>query len=609
MSKLLRLTALFLLLGALLLPASTVSAHAELVRSEPAANAHLQRTPTRIDLYFTENVEAQQSEIAVYDSTSKRVDAHQTQLDPADPAHLFAPLPALKDGVYLVTWRVISSDDVHLSGGSFPILIGAVAASSLDRFQSAPAAPITLPGQVLVKGLLYLAAALVTGGTLFALFAGEPSIQESGVSQKIVYGYAQMVQRFLTAGTILLAAATLLGVLVQAAAFKGTFLAAPWDPQVLIVLTATRYGVLALTRLAALFLLAGTLLPPAGRWNRFAAVLLLALTLLTISLDSHAASEESLLPILSDTAHLAAASVWVGGLGLFLTSLLFSRRLPPDQRNRLAASTLPRFSTLALSSVAVLLLSGSYQAIGDIGTLGGLLYTPYGQVFLIKMLAALLMLGLGGYNHFISRARIAQAARLDPTDTTRVRNFRRLLSIEASLGAALLLWVGLFSSLPPANRNATQPRITRTVQVDDLRLNLFVSPGRPGVNNFSLQVLSSNNLQPVTSASMVMLEFYPADPSIPPSDAELISQQNGWYAAESANIPFQGAWQVRAIVSRPGRFDTYGEFHITAALPWNPPLEQISTILLACLAFSAGFAGVMLLKQKNRSHHQAVDQG
>jgi copper transport protein len=607
MSKLLRLTALFLLLGTLLIPASSVSAHAELVRSEPAANAHLQHAPTRIDLYFTENVEPKQSEIAVYDSTSKRVDAHQTDLDPADPAHVSTHLPALKDGVYLVTWRVISSDDGHLSGGSFPILVGAVSASSLDRFQSVPAAPITLPGQVLVKGLLYLAAALVSGGALFALLAGGPSIRESGVSYQIINGYTQMVNRFLAAGILLLAAATLLGVLVQAAAFKSAFLAAPWDAQVLTVLTATRYGVLALTRLALLFLLAGTLLPPASRWNRFAALLLLALTLLTISLDSHAASEESLLPILSDLAHLAAASVWVGGLGLFLTSLFFSRRLPPDQRTRLTASTLPRFSTLALTSVGVLLLTGSYQAISDIGTFSDLLYTPYGQVFLVKMLAALLMLGLGGYNHFISRARIAQAARLDPTDATRVRNFHRLLTLEASLGAALLLWVGLFTSLPPANRNATQPRITRTVQADDLRLNLFVSPGRPGVNNFALQILSSANLHPVTNTSMVMLQFYPADPNIPPSEAELISQQNGWYANQSANIPFQGAWQVRAIVTRPGRFDTYAEFHITATAPWNPPLEQISTILLACLAFSAGFAGVMLLKQRTRSR-PAVDQ-
>ena len=81
-------------------------------------------------MYFSEIVEPSLSDIAVYDASGARVDDHHTQVDPADLTHLSNTLLPLKDGAYLITWKVISRSDGHLTGGAFPIYIGAVTANA-----------------------------------------------------------------------------------------------------------------------------------------------------------------------------------------------------------------------------------------------------------------------------------------------------------------------------------------------------------------------------------------------------------------------------------------------------------------------------------------------
>ena len=120
----------------------------------------------------------------------------------------------------------------------------------------------------------------------------------------------------------LLALAGLAGLLVQAGIGSNRELAPPWDPLVLNVLVETRYGVLVIARFALLLVLTGLLIPPRNRWNRVAALPFLALLLLTISLGSHAASASNPDSCSSPTwSTWPGASVWVGGLFLFLAGL------------------------------------------------------------------------------------------------------------------------------------------------------------------------------------------------------------------------------------------------------------------------------------------------
>jgi copper transport protein len=599
--KVMRLVVLGLLLAATFLPVTAVSAHAYLVRSSPAADAHLKTSPARIDMVFSETVEPSLSDIAVYDASGARVDAHHTQVDPADFTHLSNTLPPLKDGAYLVTWKVISRSDGHLTGGAYPIYIGNVSASAAVRLRDPAAEPALLPGQVIDKGLLYLAVAVLLGGMIFEIFALRPALKQIGAAVQDLSGYSGLFRRFIAGGLTLLGLSGLLGIMVQAAAFEGHIFVPPWDPELLIVLTSTQYGVLVLARLAALFGLAGLLLPAANRWRIISSLPLLALIGLTLSLGSHADAQANLWMVAADLLHLTAASVWVGGLGLFLASLFWARNLEPANRTRLAAALLPRFSILAILSLGLLAATGIYEAITDLGSLDGLLHTVYGQVLIAKLVIALLMVCLGGYSHFVVWPKIRRDAQKNPAVPGILERFLKLLIVEAVLGAILLAWIGLFTSLPLANQEATIPKVIQTVQTDDLTLKLTLTPARVGFNTYTLQLSLSANGRPITNTSEVDLVFYPSNPTIPPSQAQLSSLGNGFYSAQGAYLAYEDQWQIRAIVRRPNQFDSYADFWVDTqpTAPW--PLNLIATVLLVFTGLVCVFDLLLLARYRSKA--------
>src|SRR5919107_6258733 len=70
-------------LGFLLSPL-TVSAHANLARSEPVASSANAVSPTEIRLWFSENPEPKYSEIKVYDASLQRYDQGPLRPIPGD---------------------------------------------------------------------------------------------------------------------------------------------------------------------------------------------------------------------------------------------------------------------------------------------------------------------------------------------------------------------------------------------------------------------------------------------------------------------------------------------------------------------------------------------
>jgi len=89
---------------ALTLLALTAFAHAKLVRSEPAANAHLQQAPKSIQLWFSEELEAQFNTIRVTDPNGKQVDKDDLSLSEGNKK-LQIDLEELAPGVYTVEWE------------------------------------------------------------------------------------------------------------------------------------------------------------------------------------------------------------------------------------------------------------------------------------------------------------------------------------------------------------------------------------------------------------------------------------------------------------------------------------------------------------------------
>src|SRR5262245_52786705 len=96
-----------------------VEAHAFLVRAEPRVGSKVNKAPAEVRVWFSETVQANASNIQVFDVSGKQVDKRDTHPDGANHAILCISLiPTLTSGTYKVVWRVTSMD-THVTGGDF----------------------------------------------------------------------------------------------------------------------------------------------------------------------------------------------------------------------------------------------------------------------------------------------------------------------------------------------------------------------------------------------------------------------------------------------------------------------------------------------------------
>src|SRR5512132_1866398 len=87
-----RSTLLIILLLLLMVPISSWG-HAYLVKSSPARRAVLSKSPTRVVLWFNERLEAQFSQLSLWNAEGQQVDGGDVQVGPDDGKRLSVGLP------------------------------------------------------------------------------------------------------------------------------------------------------------------------------------------------------------------------------------------------------------------------------------------------------------------------------------------------------------------------------------------------------------------------------------------------------------------------------------------------------------------------------------
>jgi len=547
---------------------TSVQAHAMLIRSIPAANASLASAPAQVELFFSEAVASHLSKIVVKDASGKQVDGGDSHVDAADPTHLIVTLPHLGDGIYMVVWNVISATDGHQTSGSFPFAVGKVDASAMAMAGSQIAVPKTsIPVlEIIIKGFLYVAAAMLTGGVLFTFLVWSPSCKNAKIPDEELRSYVRFSHNLNLSGLALLVVMDVLTLFLQAGQANGTLLSWPWQAGFLAFLLGTRAGMLGILRLVLAGILAGLLLPPPNRWNRWVGLAVCLPLLLTFSLQSHAAGNANpFVPVLADWIHMIAVSVWVGGLFSFLGGMWLARKLDPEPRTRLTSLLIPHFTVLAMTSVGVLVLTGTYATILRVGDIAALLSSTYGHALLIKLALAAPMLALGAINFLFTTPSMRRGAAQPGGNPGLVGVFSNLLTGEVILGVMILVWVGLLTLLPPANNAMAPMGFNQTTKADDLTVTLNIDPGQPGMNTFNVVITSGG--KPVTNAQDVSLEFTSLTGSMPPSKAAMGSQGGGKYSLQGGYLAMPDNWDIKVVVTRPAKFDAYADFKYNLTQP------------------------------------------
>ena len=174
---------------------------------------------------------------------------------------------------------------------------------------------------------------------------------------------------------------------------------------------------------------------------------------MAVSASGHAATGNDVtLNIALDALHNGATAAWIGGLvGLVVLLERAGRALGDEDRVRLTAGAVVRFSTLAVIAVALLAVTGVYRALAEVGSPSDLTGTAYGVALLAKLAVFALMLGVGGYNRLVLHPRLERAALgLDPGDRGAAGALGRSVRAELALAAALLVAVAvLVGTAPP----------------------------------------------------------------------------------------------------------------------------------------------------------------
>lgn len=541
------LAVLALALAAVATAAPRLDAHTLVNATEPTDGAALDRVPAALVIYFVSPVEVRAGAVQVVDPRGRRVDRGRIERPGGDPRVLRVPLRRDLSGPYLASWRVTSLDD-HPITGSLSFLVAADAAGGATGDLAGTLLGIT-------RFSLFAALVLLVGGFVFLI-----AVWPRGLG-------TPRVRRLLVSAWTVAAAVTLLGIPLHGAAQAGVPLARAFEPAMLRDVIATRYGQASAARIG---LLAATvplilamlrrpeLVRPGGpRWLLPLGGLLGAGLLVTPGLAGHAGSGDLVpLGVAADLLHLAAISVWLGGLAVLVTCVL-PRPEPAELRQ-----VVPRFSELAFEAVVVVVISGLFQAWRQVGGLSALTATPYGRLLLAKAAVVAVLIGFGVVSRRMVADRLAATSalvarpagpgtdRLDP-DAEAVARMRRSVAVEVGIAAVVLALASLLVTTEPA-RGAPAPvpagPFSTALATTAGTVSVEIAPARVGLNQMALAVVGQRG-EPVKVDELTASVREPTKGGKPIS-ATLAGAGAGRYSG-TVRVPTAGWWQL-ALTIRQG---------------------------------------------------------
>ena len=337
-------------------------------------------------LRFSEPVEVALGGIRVYSSERERVVTGSPEHPNGSQSEVSVSLPKLSNGTYVVTWRVISADS-HPVEGAYTFQVGPKATLTKKNAQGVANSLLSTTGGSTTVGVVYgIDRAALFGG--LALLIGAPvflvAVWPRGRTDR-------RAARVVWAGWLTVAVTTVLGIALEGIYASGLPLSKLFDPTVFRDVLDTRYGKVALVRLALLalaFPLLRVLLRrhdheparPLRAWWMGAAGLVGAGLAMTPGIAGHADTGiQTGLAIPADLVHVAAMACWLGGLVMLCVAVL-----PRADADELRV-VLPRYSALALGAVVALIVSGGYQAWRQVGSIDALKNTDYGRLLIAKL--------------------------------------------------------------------------------------------------------------------------------------------------------------------------------------------------------------------------------
>ena len=405
-----------------------------------------------------------------------------------------------------------------------------------------------------MRFLTYAATALVVGGLLFALLAFRPALTPS--TEAAAHAFNARLRRLIAVAALIGLIAGAAGIVLQGASAAGTSFWDALDAEAVGDVLETRFGtVWGLREIAwlAIALTAVAVTAPGRAW-RLAAV---PATFLCVApaLAGHASTQSPsglLVPV--DVGHVAAMSLWAGGIAtLLLCVRAATRSLEPAHRTRLLAGSLARFSPLALAAVILLVATGTVQTIVHLESVSNLWDTGFGRALAVKIAVVLVLVAIGAAQRrrFLPELRTTAETGQAPGGAGRL--IRRALTAEAALFAGALVATAILVGQPPPSALSAGPQ-SASATLGEARVDLTVDPALAGSNEVHVYLLDADDGSQYDELRSVQLEATMSAEEIGPIDIPLRKAGPGHYTAPDAALGIPGDWTLE-VSGRASRFE------------------------------------------------------
>jgi copper transport protein len=546
--------------GVLALPAAAW-AHAALVRATPTPSAVLNQPPAVVLLKYTEAVEPRFAIVSVTDAAGKQETAGAPRRSAADPTTLVIPLHRVSQGWYLVYWRVVSVDG-HPVRGAYTFAVGPNPGPAPQFVIPSTSETAATPRLIAARSVAFVAVMAAIGLFILRIAIARPVVRRVPETRlravSIAFGITALVGLVAVPVYVVMSTAQF--------ALRSSF--ALGDVVPLIRDSAFGRAYLDLELVFALFVAAAALalwIDRPQREHRSVAELLslwgalaaAAATLVVPGISGHAGQTSPRgATVTFDWLHLAAGSLWVGGLaGL----LVLWRSLPAARRVAGLVVCVPRFSNVAFVSVLVLIGSGVGAALIHLPTFATLWQTSYGQTLLVKigLLSAALL--LAAVNLLRTRPRLTAYRDRPELGPGAAVLLRRLVAGEVGLVVAAIVAAAVLASLPPPAKalaavSGESARVgpgpvSAAVNKNGYRLEFRISPNRAAApNTFSVRITHGD--KPVRGATVVT-SFAMLDMEMGRQSYQLQERAPGVYQRSLPALLMVGHWGLGFEVTPP----------------------------------------------------------
>ena len=533
--------------------ATPALAHATIVGSDPAESSRLQAAPAKVTITFSEDVSVGAGFLKVVDGKSNIVSEGNAK---ATGRNVTVPLKSgIGDGSYIVSYRITSVDSHPIDGAyAFVVGDGPLVAATGSVVGGGTDGVVTKVFDVArFVGFLGL---VLLGGLVFVVLCWPAGRTDPRARKLIWYGW--------WAATI----GAVLGVILQGPYAAGSGLLDLLNSNLLKTTLGTTYGRMLCARLILLGVLAvlavRILREPQriaeksrARDEDLAAICGLGVLATYGGVGHAAAGSAPTMALLSDTSHLGAASVWLGGLVILVACLL------PRRRTEELAEALPRYSRLALGCVAVLAVTGTYQAWREVWPIPALWSTTYGQLLLAKVVGFLLIVAVAYFSRQAVQRRYVrpvvhalsvkeedgsvatisgpEAAALGE-DRQLVRRLRASVGVELALGVAVLAVAAVLVSQAPARTTYVKPVDKTVALASGGTAEVELTPAKVGQNTLTVTVFDQGGKQ-VDARAVTATEALPSD-QYGPLDVAMQKTGTGQYSSSSVALTKTGNWEL-----------------------------------------------------------------